>query len=345
MHSDTLTLAVGALYAICVALIVATAVRGSLRARRARVHERRVDALRGPVEACVLEGAPMPRVQPADVEPLLDLVLRYSSMIRGRDVERLTQCLGEQGVVDDLGRRLKARRAWQRADAAETLGRLRVQSAVPALIVALADPSEDVRTVAARSLAAIRDPRAVPALARTLADPSRWTLSLVAENLMAMGPAVVPSLLDLLESKEHNVRVAAVQILGEVRDPKATPPLLEMLGDENLNLRTQVAAALGKLGGAEAERALLSALKDPEWQVRAQAAKSLGRLGRPAAAAPIARTMPDDNWWVRVNCAEALARLGAPGRRQLERLTRHKDRYVRDQAVAALEMYGLKAAG
>jgi hypothetical protein len=52
--------------------------------------------------------------------------------------------------------------------------------------------------------------------------------------------------------------------------------------------------------------------------------------------------MPDLNWWVRVNCAEALACLGTPGRSQLERLLGHSDAYVRDQAHAVLEVYGLR---
>jgi HEAT repeat protein len=118
-----------------------------------------------------------------------------------------------------------------------------------------------------------------------------------------------------------------------------------VLDESDLNLRAQAAAALGKLGGPDAERALLAALDDPQWQVRAQAAKALGRVAHPATAADLAMAMPDDNWWVRVNCAESLARLGAEGRRQLELLTHHDDRFVRDQANAVLDVYGVRGAG
>jgi len=345
MEFDALTIAVAVLYLTSIALIVMTVVRGSVRTRRERERTRVIKRLRDPVEACVLEGKPLPRVPPGELDALLEVVLRYTSVVRGRDAERLTDCLAEQGVVADLLQRLRAHPAWRRAEAADMLGRLRLRVAVPSLVAALDDPSEDVRTVAARGLAAIRDPAAVPALARALADPSRWTLSLVAENLMAMGPSAVPPLLDLLSSDEHNVRVAAVQILGEIHDPAATPALIEVLHEGDLNLRAQAAAALGKLGGSDAERALLAALEDPEWQVRAQAAKALGRVAHPAVASSLAYAMPDDNWWVRVNCAESLARLGAEGRRQLELLTRHDDRFVRDQANAVLEVYGIRGAG
>ena len=345
MEFDALTIAVLVLYLTSIALIVTTVVRGSLRARRERQHARLIRRLRDPVEACVVEGKPMPSVPASEQDALLELVLRYTSVVRGKDADRLTDALEEQGVTARLLRRLQSRPAWRRAQAAEMLGQLRLRAAVPSLVSALDDPSEDVRTVAARSLAAIRDPAAVPALARALADPSRWTLSLIAENLMAMGPSAVPPLLELLASDEHNVRVAAVQILGEIRDPAATPALIAVLGESDLNLRAQAAAALGKLGGPDAEGALLAALDDPQWQVRAQAAKALGRLAHPATAANLARAMPDDNWWVRVNCAESLARLGAEGRRQLELLTRHDDRFVRDQANAVLDVYGVRGAG
>jgi hypothetical protein len=345
MGFDALTFAVLVLYSISIALIVVTAVRGSLRTRRERKHERVVERLRESVEACVVDGKPMPSVPTDEQDTLLELVLRYMSVVRGRDADRLTEALEQQGVTARLLQRIRSRPAWRRAQAADMLGRLRLQAAVPALVSALDDPSEDVRTVAARSLAAIRDPAAVPALARALADPSRWTLSLVAENLMAMGPSAVPPLLELLAGDEHNVRVAAIQILGEIRDPAATQALIGVLDESDLNLRAQAAAALGKLGGPDAERALLAALDDPQWQVRAQAAKALGRVAHPATAADLAMAMPDDNWWVRVNCAESLARLGAEGRRQLELLTHHDDRFVRDQANAVLDVYGVRGAG
>jgi HEAT repeat protein len=344
MKFDALTIAVAVLYLTSITLIVVTLVSGSQRVRREREQALVIKRLRAPVEACVLEGEPLPRVPSGELDALLDVVLRYMNIVRGRDADRLTDCLAEQGVVADLLQSLQARPAWRRADAADKLGRLRLRAAVPCLTAALDDPSEDVRTVAARGLAAIRDPAAVPALARALADPSRWTLSLIAENLMAMGPSAVPPLLELLSGDEHNVRVAVVQVLGEIRDPAATPALIEILREDDLNLRAQAAAALGKLGGPDAERALLAALEDPEWQVRAQAAKALGRVAHPGVASSLAHAMPDDSWWVRVNCAESLARLGAEGRRQLELLTRHDDGFVRDQANAVLEVYGVRRA-
>jgi HEAT repeat protein len=343
MTLHVLTVLVLALYATSALLVLMALVRQGWQARAERLHDLRVARQRPSFEAYILDGTPLPRTARREPAVLLDLALRYAAIVRGSEARRIVQCLEEQGIVDDLLVQLEARNAWRRAEAAESLGRLRIERAVPGLITALDDPDEDARTVAARGLAAVGDPRAITPLARALANPSRWTLSLVAENLMAMGPDVVPPLLDLLSHDEHNVRVSVIRILGEIRDPAATPALVAiLLSEDSLNMRAQAAAALGRLGGPVAESALLVAVDDPEWEVRAQAAKALGRIGNPSFAHVLARAMPDVNWWVRVNCAEALVRLGPAGLEQLELLVQHADPYVRDQAAAAMEAYGLK---
>ncbi len=343
MTLHVLTVLVLVLYATSAMLVLMALARQGLQASRERRHDEQVEEQRPLFQAYLLDGKPLPRASRQLPTVLLDLALRYTAIVRGSEARRIVECLEEQGIIDDLLAQLEARNTWRRAEAAESLGRLRIERAVPALITALDDPDEDVRTVAARGLAAVGDPRAITPLARALADPSRWTLSLVAENLMAMGPDVVPPLLDMLSHDEHNVRVSVVRILGEIRDPAATPPLVGiLLSEDNLNLRAQAAAALGRLGGPVAENALLVAVDDPEWVVRAQAAKALGRIGNPAFAHVLARAMPDVNWWVRVNCAEALVRLGPDGLEQLGLLMNHTDPYVRDQAAAAMETYGLR---
>lgn len=344
IDTQLLAILVAALYGVSAALIVVSLIRHRMNVRQAARHAALVKRLRGPVEACLLEGAPLPALSEPERDALLDLSLRYTGLVRGAEADRIVACLEEHGVIDDLLGRLGAHSEWERAQAAALLGRLRVRRAVPPLVGLLTDRSEDVRTVAARSLAAIGDERAVPALAETLGDPSRWTLSLVAENLMLMGPNAVAPLLEFIRGDDHNVRVAAVQILGEIRDPSATPAICGVLRDDaSLDLRARAAASLGQLGGPDAEAALLEALEDKDWQVRAQAAKALGILGDAAVAPALSKAMPDHNWWVRTNCAEALANLGAAGTRELTLLEHNSDAFVRDAARATLDLYGLAA--
>jgi len=332
------------LYLVSAGLIAMSLARHHADVRGAARRLERMERLHGAAEACFLDGEPLPSLSTPDRDVLLEIALRYSTFIRGAEADRIIACLEEQGILDEIVAQLHGRSEWDRAYAAEVIGRLRVSEAVPELVAALDDRSEEVRTVAARSLAEIGDERAVPALAKALCDPSRWTLSLVAENLMLMGSKAVPPLLAFVRGDDHNVRVAAVQILGEIRDPAATPALCDvMLHDPSLDLRARAAASLGQLGGSAAEAALLDALSDEEWPVRAQAARALGLLGAAAAAPALAAVMPDRHWWVRVNCAEALACLGPAGARELAALQDNADRYVRDAARAAVEVFGMTA--
>ena len=221
---------------------------------------------------------------------------------------------------------------------------MKSDAAVGALVSLMSDDSDDVRMVAARSLAAIGDPKAVDALARALADPSRWTATTVAADLIEMGPAAVPTLIEIAADADsgrpgaHEAAVTAVRVLGEIRDPRAEPVLIELLrGADNLNVRARAAAALGAVGGPLALPALCSALGDDEWQVRAQAASSLGALGDRGSVAALSAAVEDESWWVRRNCAEALGELGDPGREALRALAGSPDRYVRDRCAAVLQ--------
>jgi HEAT repeat protein len=326
--------------AILIAATVIIKILGERRLRRRVALERR---WRAPVEALILDDREF--TPPSDRRSramVLDLLLRYLDRLRGREAEVIGAFLERKGLLDQALADLTSRRRWTRAAAADILGRARSRRAVPGLVRALRDPNEDVRTVAARGLAGIRDPSSIAALAEALAMPSRWTMSMVADDLMAMGPEAVPALLDMLVIGSHNVRVAVVQILGEIRDPRAIHRLVKLLRNSpEVNMRAQTAAALGKLGGQEAEAALEVALNDGAWQVRAQAAKALGRIGHTAMAPRLAAAIHDENWWVRVNCAEALLELGDAGWTTLQELTISPDRYVREQCVGVLQQYAL----
>ena len=84
------------LYSISIALIVATVLRGSLRAGAS-------------ADTRASSGACAPRSKHASstgslsarpgerADALLELVLRYTSVVRGRDADRLTESLEEHG--------------------------------------------------------------------------------------------------------------------------------------------------------------------------------------------------------------------------------------------------------
>jgi HEAT repeat protein len=313
---------------------------------------RRIEAeWRHLADRLVLEGVPLPPLPRRQRPIVLELLLRYQRFLRGSEAARITAYLEGQGYVRSAVRELGARNRWRRARAAALLGRIRSESAVDPLVARLHDESEDVRTVAARSLAAIGHPKAVHALAAALADPSRWTASAVAADLVDMGPAAVPTLLEIAagaDSEQPGAReaaVMAVRVLGEIRDPRAEPVLISLLKNADLNLRARAAAALGSVGGPRTPPALRAALRDPAWQVRAQAAASLGSLGDRGSVEALSAAIEDKSWWVRCNCADALAKLGEPGAAALRMLAASHDAYVRHRCLAALETVELDGQG
>ena len=125
--------------------------------------------------------------------------------------------------------------------AIKALGRIGDRAAVPALIEALRDPDEDVRTDAAEALSALADPRAAgPLMESLLGDPC------------------------------DDVKLNAIAALARLRDPKLTPWLIRLLKgrDEELvwdetefhetgwddwtDIQIKAIEALGELGAIEA---------------------------------------------------------------------------------------------
>lgn len=347
LGASILTIGVLVLFGWAVAMALFTVWLRTWARRRQSVWRAAEDDWRPVVQAFVLEQTPLPSPRGLDRRVVLDLLLRYSALVRGAEADHIVAYLEREGYVSDALRDLRSRDHWRRARAAVMLGRMGSRRAVSALIRALHDPSPEVRAMAAHSLAAIGDPRAVAGLAAALTDSSGWTSSTLAADLIGMGAEVVPVLVEIVRRGERRdsdapeAAITAVRVLGEIRDPRATPALLDLLRrSEDLDLRARAASALGNIGGPEAARALVEALTDPAWQVRAQAATGLGALGDTQTVAALERTIHDESWWVRRNCAEALGRLGAPGRRALRRLADSRDRYVRDRATAVLETLG-----
>jgi HEAT repeat protein len=340
------------LFAWAIALSLVALWLRLLRGREQRRKERVELVWRERIDQLLLDGIALPPAERREQPVLLELLLRYLDLLRGPEAGLLTAYLEDEGYVARAVEGLRSRNRWTRAMSAVQLGRMRSDTGVAALVDLMDDESADVRMVAARSLAAIGDPAAVDALTAALADPSRWTATTVAADLVEMGPAAVPTLIEIAASSDsgrpgaHAAAVTAVRVLGEIRDPRAEPVLIELLESSgDLNMRARAAAALGAVGGPLAPPVLRDALRDPAWQVRAQAATSLGALGDRDGVAALTEAIVDEAWWVRLNCAEALARLGAGGRMALLALSFSSDPYVADRCRAVLDRLSEEAGG
>jgi len=99
-----------------------------------------------------------------------------------------------------------------------------------------------------------------------------------AEALASMGPEVFGVLVENLDSRSKDIRLGAIEALGDSGDPRAVTPLTPLLHDPDNEIRWETALALGMLDDRVVIPALKEALRDRDRFVRNGAALSLERL-------------------------------------------------------------------
>lgn len=110
------------------------------------------------------------------------------------------------------------------------------------------------------------------------------------EFYVRLGQRASKSLLNLLKEEDHEIRIFAANLLGEIKDKNAVNPLVERLQDKDVNVRMAAAEALGKIGDPMAVSALSSAIGDEPWVAMA-AIRSLGEIGGDEALDVLYRTL------------------------------------------------------
>jgi HEAT repeat protein len=181
---------------------------------------------------------------------------------------------------------------------------------------------------------------AVARVSRKLADPRAHRRAEHAALLgdMCSSLAEVP-LLQALNDRDPDVRLAAARSLGRLKPRTAAGPLLFALV-QGLVPRAVAANALLSIGAA-ALPGIRNLLHDDQPAARANAVELLGRLGNPRDSESLRERLGDDAPLVRRRACEALARLGADDAGDaLEELLSDAVADVRMSAAAALGTVG-----
>lgn len=259
-------------------------------------------------------------------------------------VQRLFDSLGLTERY--LGQVRGGARWTERAAAARILGQLGHAPAVPILVEAMRDTTEDassVKMAAAQALGQMRAKEAVPLLLAELVTVDEWASPRIAEVLVSFGRDIVPELIAALgDEKNANVRVWAAQILGRLGDPRAVQPLLSRASDRSEQVRMSVAEALGKLGDQRAVNELMMiARRDPVSPVRAEAARALGALGDPTVVEGLVTLLGDPDYWTRLRAIEALELIRPKDTSALDLALRDDSAEVRGRAAVALQRIGV----
>ena len=207
------------------------------------------------------------------------------------------------------------------------------------------DISTEVRlqTRAAKALVEI-GPGAVPALFELFKDDEQTSYLAAAGVLRAIGPAILPSVVERLKHPDRRIRGGAAQTIakfgGEAKN--AVPALLVALNEADPLLRSYVVSALAEIG-AESKPAvpqLTKLLKDDSYAVRDGAIRALGEIGPEAKTAvpALAYLLKDSDESIRCTAALALGKIGTaamPAAPALRFSLNDADRgFARDAAAA-----------
>ncbi len=213
------------------------------------------------------------------------------------------------GFVDIFLKQINSPKCQERVQAAEMLGIFQSPSGVAPLLERLGDPEEDVRWAVSAALRRIQEPITIQPLITALAEPDGITPARVAEVLVAMGPQVVPVLLDCLPQVEELVQGNIYEILGQIGNQQAADALLRGIKAESVSVRSKAVQALGELRDIEAGPALVEILRDPEPEVRARAAQALGNLEWWGGLSALNEARKDSDWLVRASANQAITEL------------------------------------
>jgi HEAT repeat protein len=185
-------------------------------------------------------------------------------------------------------------------------------------------------------------PKAAAAIPGALADLKSnddWLHEPATQLLAKIGPAAVPSLLELTNDKEAIHRARAARVLGRIgaEAKPAVPVLLKLLEDQETVVRQEASTALGSIDSKDkaVASALIRAAKDPEARVRRHAVRTLGGVGADALPA-LEAALADADADVCRGAAGQLGRIGAPAVALLRAALRHKETDVRRLAVLGL---------
>ncbi len=200
-------------------------------------------------------------------------------VLRSSDIEVYTgaaQALGSLGpeAVDKLVRAIRTKNKSVKLGIIGALSVIRDPRSVQPLVKTLQDKNSEVRWQAAIALGEIGYTDAIEPLARALRDTDKYVRYSAAFSLAKMewvpadalerayyfigmqewravkeiGKPAIPALNLLLRDRDSNMRVKAIELLGEIGDPEATPSLIRSLADENREVRWNAVLASPKCG-------------------------------------------------------------------------------------------------
>lgn len=193
----------------------------------------------------------------------------------------------------------------------------------------LNDKSDAVRLKIVEILGEIGDTRAILHLKKLLSDRNKFVRLKAAESLCKL-TGNASYLLHILDEGDEQIKIRAIELIGESGDTTVIERLKSFLTDKNSLIRKATASALERLGWiprseeemihylvakeewerllsfSGAYRILMDLLDDEDENVRCRVVEALGRLRDPRCVDALIRKLSDESRFVRWRAAEAL---------------------------------------
>lgn len=179
--------------------------------------------------------------------------------------------LHSPGLNERFKERFHSDDAMQRMMAVYALGRYSVPENIAEITDALEDADPTIRRVAVEAFVNMgaAAERYLPRLLPRLFDEDKDVRLALVDLLGQIGtPAVMPHLITALRDENDWVRVRAIEALGVTRNAEAVPTLADMLAHASPMVMLSIIEALGRIGGNVAFSVLLGMMdhEDPEIQ-------------------------------------------------------------------------------
>ena len=231
---------------------------------------------------------------------------------------------------------LKDRSEKVRAEAARSLGRMKIHHAVHPLIDALLrDPVAVVRQEAARALGEIGDEHALETLKQALPDLQYEARASAMAAMEKMGGKAIPLFLEALQEENDTIRTQAATALERSGYVTQT---IESLVNESGETNTpsfQLLLRIAKVGVVES---IMQSLTHQDFRIRLRLCQLLAEARNPRALDPLMTLAEKDTEWaVRARALEALICLGDERARPLWlRSLREEEESVRECMLDSL---------
>lgn len=182
---------------------------------------------------------------------------------------------------DRFRERAQSADAMQRMMAVYALGRYSVQENITQISDALEDPDPGVRRVAVEAflnLGAAAE-RYLPRLMARLFDEDKDVRLALVDLMGQIGTsAVMPHLITALRDENEWVRIRAIEALGVNRNFEAVPTLADMLENASPMIALRIIEALGRIGGNVAFGVLLGMTGHDDPEIQHAAAEAVAAI-------------------------------------------------------------------